>query len=151
MNAEELKNAILISLGKISDKWAERDELTDGASYAITGSVNGAVDGCSFSLPIDCTLTVGHESVKASSATPKQANIVAAILSKLNTATRTKIVQDLLDEYRETRDIAASEHMIEMADMLLSGLREAKQVTQRGAVRVNTPTKDCMIELAEVA
>lgn len=151
MNAVELEAAVLTTLGKLSDKWAERDELTDGASYDITGTVAGTIDGHAFSMPIDCTLTVGHESVKASSVTPKQTNIVAAILAKLNTATRTKIVQDLLDEYRETHDVAASEHMVEMADMLLSGLREAKQVTQRGAVRVNTPTKECEIQLAEVA
>lgn len=151
MNSVELTNAILIHLGKLADKWADRDELTDGSAYEIHGHCAGSIDGHEFSLPIDGTLTVGHESVKATSVTPKQVEIVAAILSKLNTATRVKVVQDVLDEYRETGTVTASEHMIELSDSFLKGLRQSKQEKRRGDVRVNTPCKECEIELAEVA
>lgn len=143
----ELIAAVLGQIGKISAKWFERDDLQDGASYEVVGTCHGTVNGHCFALPIDGTLTVGHESVSATSATPKQANIVAAILSKLNTVTREKVVQDLLSEYRETQDIVASEHMVEMAEMLLAGIRSQKQIVKRGDVRVHTPTKDCMISV----
>lgn len=136
-----LQSAALIAIEKYCGKFADRDLLPDGSAFNVDCSLLGSINGSQFELPIVATLTVGHESTKASSSTPAVVNVVAALLGKLNTATRTKAIADIVAGYAETGDVDATSEMIEMAEELLASLRQSKQVTARGAVKVNPATK----------
>lgn len=148
MSKVELGNAVLLGLSKFADKFADRDELVDGQAYKLVADVSGSINDVPFSLPVEATLTVGHESVRASSTTPKTNCVIAAILGKLNAATRAKVVQDVLDEYRETQNVTADPHMVELVDAFLAGLRQIKQESVRGAVKINPVAKDCGLVIA---
>lgn len=147
----ELGAAAMIAASKTLDKWSNRDDLEDGGSYVVDASLVGTVNGVGFDLPIKTTLTVGHESTKASSATPAVPSIIAAILGKLNTVTREKVVQDILSEFAESGDITAEPHMVAMVDIFLAGLRQQKQTTVRGAVKANPASKGCQITVEDAA
>lgn len=141
MNKVELANAALIAIAKTADKWSDRDELADGAAYRVACDVTGTVNDVPFRLPIATTLTVGHEQMRASSVTPGVPNIIAAILGKLNTRTRESVVQQILDEYAASGDISCDDHMLEMVDIFLAGLRQQKMTVARGPVKANPATK----------
>ena len=146
--AVELGNAALIALSKLAEKWSDRDQLVDGEAYTLQGSVAGTINGQPFSMPIDSTLTVGHESTRASSWTPDYVDILAVVLGKLNTATREAVMGEILDDYASDGCLSPKEEYHEMVDAFLSHMRQHKQITQRGAVKVKPQAKECPLAVA---
>ena len=127
------------ALGYVADKEGDRDSLTDGAAHDIGLTVSGTIDDQPFAVSIDGRLTIGHASEKASSSTPNIAHIVAALLSKLNKATREKIARELPAEF------AANGHAfpelpvgdVAEAENLLAAFRQSKRVKSRGPVKLS--------------
>lgn len=139
--AIELGSAVMIALSKLGEKYANRDELQDGASYEIHAHVAGTVNGHAFTCPLDAHMTVGHETTRASSVTPCVTEILALVLGKLNAATRASVVNEVLEMYDATGTVEAGEANIAIVDELLSQMRQAKSQTVRGSVKVEAAKK----------
>lgn len=133
-----LENAAWQALSYVSSKQADRDALAPGAAHSIDLHVSGSVDGQPID-PIDIAgrLTVGHDSTRASSSTPNLPQVVAAILAKLNDATRAAILRDLPTEFAANGgslpDVSVG--AVAEAESLLAALKSSKQVNVRGQVR----------------
>lgn len=133
------------ALLKVADKESVRDDLAPGSLHSIDMAVSGSIDGEDFEQHIAATMTVGHDSTRATSATPALAEVVGAILAKLNTATREAILRDLPEQFAAAgcqlpevpSDIA------EKAAAMLVRLRAKKSVDVRGPV-------SCKYRLGEV-
>ena len=90
----KLSAAAWAAIGKIASKQNWRDGLAPGARHEVELSLSALVDGEPFEQDIAAVLTVGHDQQKATSATPNQSQLVAAILAKLNRATRQKVLRE---------------------------------------------------------
>ncbi len=134
------------ALLKTADKEAVRDDLEAGETHRIDLAVSGSIDGESFEQSISAILSVGHDSQRASSATPDVNCIVAAILAKLNTATREAILRDLPEQFAAAGctlpDVPAG--ITEAATAMLVRLRAKKTTNVRGSV-------SCKYRLADLA
>lgn len=131
----EIESAAWSAIGKYAGKQANRDALPDGSNYSADLSVSGNIDGVEFAADVFGHLTVGYETTKASSATPQPARLIAAILSKLNSATREKVLRELPADFAargELPDVSAD--IESAATAMLKQLRAAKQQTVRGSV-----------------
>ena len=123
------------ALEKTAAKEARRDELVAGASHELHVSLAGTIDGETVGQIVRATLSVGHDSQKASSAAPKPAEVIACVLDKLNEATREAILSGLPKQFAaagQLPDVPAS--LVKAASRLLGQLRNSEQITQRGAV-----------------
>lgn len=81
---------------KVASKEAVRDDLASGASHVVQLTLAGEVDGAPIAQSFARVLTVGHDQRRAASTTPAQPRLVAAILAKLNTATRNRVLRNCL-------------------------------------------------------
>lgn len=133
---EKQRMAVLwTALGKTAAKEASRDELAAGASHELHLSIAGTIDGETVGQTVRATLTVGHDSLKASSSGPKPAEVIACVLDNLNEATREAILKRLPERFAamgQLPDVPAS--LVKAAERLLGQLRNAEQSTQRGPV-----------------
>jgi hypothetical protein len=133
------------ALLKTADKEAVRDDLSAGVSHTIDLAVSGSIDGESFEQHISAVLSVGHDSQRATSATPALDHIIGAILAKLNTATREAILRDLPEQFAaagcQLPEVPAA--IAEKATAMLVRLRAKKSVDVRGSV-------SCKYRLAEI-
>ena len=146
--AVELGSAVYHALSKLGDKFGDRDQLTDGETYRVDCQIAGSVNGHPFTLPVDATLTVGHESMRASSVTPHVNDILAIILGFVSEDTRRDLIEYLLDEYKATGKLKADEAQLAIVDEMLSHMRQATNQPVRGSVKLNTKSKDSPLSIA---
>lgn len=125
------------ALAYVSGKEGDRDALPDGALRAVDLSIVGSVDGCEVSERVVGRLTVGHATEKASSSTPDISHIIGCLLSKLNKATRAKVLAEIPAEYAAGGQSLPELSVGDVADAenLLVALRQTKRITARGAVK----------------
>jgi hypothetical protein len=141
-----LSAAVFGTMAKVGEKHFERDCLADGAAIAVDMAIVGNVDGRDFSLPLGAMFTVGHASKRAGNVNAPPALVIAAILSKLNAATRGAVCRDIVNEWQESKTLAVDDDYVSIADDMLAALRHATTVDVRGAVKVNTTTAKPEIE-----
>jgi hypothetical protein len=81
-------------------------------------------------------LTVGEDTMTASSVTPQPDQLLAHILSKLNTATREKLLRELPEEFVANGNEmpATSDSLVEAAGEMLAKLRRRVTRPRRGSV-----------------
>lgn len=129
--------ALWAALGYVSSKEADRDALADGSLTTIDLTVAGSIDGLPVAERLTGRLTVGHSTEKASSSTPNVSHIIAALLAKLNKATRSKVLSEIPAEYaaggQSLPELAVGD--VADAENLLAALRQTKRVTARGPVK----------------
>jgi hypothetical protein len=124
------------ALLKTADKEAVRDDLAPGSSHCVNLTVAGDVDGQSFERSISAVLSVGHDSTRATSATPAADRVIASILAKLNERTREAILRDLPEDFA-ANDCSLPDVAPELAvkaAAMLSRLRAKKPIDVRGSV-----------------
>ena len=87
-------------------------------------------------VSIQGILTVGEDTVTASSVTPQADQLLALVLSKLNTATRDKLLRELPDEFvaHGNEMPKADERLLEAVRELLAKLRRTVTRPRRGSV-----------------
>lgn len=126
------------TLLKTADKEACRDNLIAGESHVVNLSVTGDVDGQTFSEHMRAVVTVGHDTTRASSATPDLGHLIGAILSKLNEATREAILRDLPEQYAAAgcQLPEVSQEIADKTDAMLKRLRAKRTTNVRGSVSV---------------
>ena len=124
------------ALGKVAGKEADRDGLEAGSRHEVSLHVSGDVDGRRIHQRIEAILSVGHDQQKATSVTPEQPKLIAAILSKLNAATRERILNDLPEEFEAEGQLPElDKELVVAAGAMLKRLRASKQITANGPVR----------------
>jgi hypothetical protein len=124
------------ALAKVAAKEGSRDDLQPGSSHVCRLSVNGDIDGREFDESFEAILSVGHDTTKASSATPELPLLVANILAKLNAATRESVLRDLPEVFAANggKLPAVDAAITGAAESMLQRLRAKSTVTARGAV-----------------
>ena len=127
---------LFAALAKVAAGEGNRDALRAGARHEVSLHLTGDVDGRPVHRRIAAVVSVGHDQERATSATPDQPRLIAAILSKLNPATRRCILADLPREYEAAGELPAVDPELEehVGDML-KRLRSKKQIIARGPVR----------------
>jgi len=128
--------AAYTALAKVGGKEANRDDLAAGATHAVRLAIAGQIDGEEFETYIAADLSVGHDSTRASSTGPKQGELIAVILGKLNTATRDKILRELPEEFaaNDNQLPAVDTTAVDAVDSMLKRLRAKKTQNVRGSV-----------------
>ncbi len=101
-----------------------RDDLAPG-QYDIDAAVS-----------IQGLLTVGENSVVASSVTPQPEQLLALVLGKLNATTREKLLRELPSDFAANGNEMpkADESLVESVQDLLTRLRREVTRTRRGSV-----------------
>jgi hypothetical protein len=124
-------------LGKIGNKQLKPQELSQGSSHKVVLHVHGTVDGRHFEQSIDSVLTVGFEQKKTSSVNPQVPQLLALILSKLNTATRNRIPADIPTEFAANENVLPKpdDSLVNEVEQMLLKLRRQKTVQARGPIR----------------
>jgi len=96
---EERAAAVAAALAKFAKAHTDRDAMPDGAAYDVDIAMAATVNGQPLAAEVTADVTVGHAQTRASSVGPDQNHVIAAILAKLNTRTRNKILHDLPAEF----------------------------------------------------
>lgn len=131
-----LSSIVWAALEKIGQKQRQSDLIKDGSSHQVSLRIEGHVDGQPFSQTIESILNVGHQQTRSSSVNPQVPEMIAWILSKLNRATRNRILTDIPEEFKTNGGMPESNPvLVDDAKQLLKQLRTCKTVTARGAIR----------------
>lgn len=132
-----LSAVALAVLSKIAGNESFRDSLEAGSAHVCNLTISGDVDGLPLApCQVKSTLTIGHDSQRASSSNPPLATLIGNILAKLNKATRDAVLRDLPADYTANgNELPAVDAEIEAAtDAMLKTLRASKQTSVRGSV-----------------
>ena len=133
------------ALNKIGQKELDTGKLPEATSHAVDLQITGSVDGHPVSQSIEAVVTIGERRTKSSSVNPQVPELVAWILSKLNTATRTRILADLPEEFDELGEMPESNAvLVDDAKSMLKKLRQTKTVDARGPIRCEHVLKSCL-------
>ncbi|MBC8356985.1 MAG: hypothetical protein H8E66_33860 [Planctomycetes bacterium] len=136
LTEQELAAVLWAATDKAASKEADRDVLPANDSRQVRLMITGEIDGLTVHRSLHGTLMVGADQERAVSATPNQATLVALILSKLNEATRDKILADLPRQFAEEGKWAdVSPNLVESAEQMLRDIRSKKTIKVRGNVR----------------
>jgi hypothetical protein len=98
----ELLAAAWHAIAKAADKpaTATRAGLPAGTSHDIDLRIVATIDDTQqIEIEASGTLSVGHDSVRASSSTPDADRLLATVLAKLNRQTREAILRDVPEEF----------------------------------------------------
>ena len=145
MESRERAAVLWAALAKIAEKESRRADLCEGASYDVALAVAGQVGGQPIEWQATAVLSVGHGYTKASPSGPPAAHLVACILSKLNEATRQKLLDELPEAFAKAGALPeVDKALIDAAKGMLRRLRSKDQVAQNGPV-------SCRYELAASA
>ena len=121
---------------KIGQKEFDSKQVQESTTHSIDLQITGKINGRPISESIESVVSIGESQEKSSSVNPQMPQLVAWILSKLNTATRTRILEDLPSEFVELGAMPESdEHLVNDTKSLLKQLRQVKTVTARGPIR----------------
>lgn len=124
------------ALEKIGHKELDSNVLPESTSHSVELEIHGTIDGRPISRSIQSVVSIGESQTKSSSVNPQMPELVAWILSKLNTATRSRILADLPEEFVELGGMPESAPaLVEEAKGMLKELRQTKTVTARGPIR----------------
>lgn len=120
---------------KIGKKELDSDQLEEGTSHTVSMHIEGTIDEQPFTEIIESLVTIGYQQEKTSSVNPQVAKLIAWILSKLNRATRNRILSDLPQEFEERGMPASTRALVDEVNHMLLQLRQTKTVTARGPIR----------------
>jgi hypothetical protein len=138
----ETAQAVAIeALARLLGKAGNRDAIADGTTAAVKFQLAATVDlGSRVETLVrtgQATLTVGHETTRASSTTPDVAGLVGYLLDQLGPKARAAALAGLPVYFAANGELpAVSEARAAEAEILLKGLRASKPQTVRGAVGV---------------
>jgi len=123
-------------LAKVAAKEKRRDLLAAGGSYKGQLYLVAEIGGARFMKLINTELSVGHSSRRGKSVAPNPTALVALILSKLNTATRERLVRDLPELFAAAgnRLPEVEPVMLTLADSLVTRLRAKETHLVEGTV-----------------
>ncbi len=126
---DERQAAMWATLQKIAGKELDRSLLAAGHNYDVDLTIAGTVDGQPVGRTTHSILSVGHDSKRASSVGPPAEALVGFILSKLNTATRQKLLAELPEAFARAgnRLPPVSVELEEVSRLLLGRLRAKVQ------------------------
>lgn len=132
-----LSSTLWAALEKIGSKQKQHTALDEGSSHQINLQITGDVDGRRFCETISSVVSVGHDQMKTTSATPQVAELIAFILSKLNRVTREHLLSEVPVEFAENNQTIpeVDEAIVRASSDLLAKLRSAKQIHARRPVR----------------
>jgi hypothetical protein len=141
---------VLACAAKIASGEAVRDDIPDG--YTASGvevMIAAKIGGQVYREQFLADINVGHASVRASSVNPDMGQVLGLILSKLNTATRDKILADLPAEFAangcELPEVDAG--IAEAAAAMLKKMRASKSQDVRGSVSVKYQSAPAALSL----
>ena len=124
---------------KVAEEQFTRDDLVDGSHGAVELSLIAKIDGRLFTHHCSGSIDVGHSSVRATSVGAKAGEIVAYLLSKVNAATREATLREMAEVYAANGcKLPVSEAAIEEAETAMQALRQKKEQSVRGTVRVSS-------------
>lgn len=130
------RHLIWAAMEKVGKKELDSDQLEEGTSHTVSMHIEGTIDEQPFSEIIESLVTIGYQQQKTSSVNPQVAELVAWILSKLNRATRNRILSDLPKEFEEQDAMPkSSKVLVDEVNHMLLQLRQTKTVTARGPIR----------------
>jgi len=136
ISTDRLHHVLWAAMQKIGQKEVDSKQLAESSTHRVNLQVNGTIDGQPISESIDSVLSIGKSQTKSSSVNPQIPQMVAWILSKLNAATRNRILDDLPLEFVELGGMPeTSKEQVNQAQDLLKELRQTKTVNAKGAVR----------------
>ncbi len=135
---QELAAVLWAATDKVASKGMDRDQLQEDDSHQVRLMITGEIDGQAVHRSMHGTLSVGANQERAVSATPDQPTLVALILSKLNAATRDKVLTELPEQFAKLGTWPeVSPDLIESAEQMLRNIRSKKTIKVRGNVRFN--------------
>jgi hypothetical protein len=124
------------AMEKVGKKELKSNLLPEGTSHTVSLQIDGLVNEEPFSQTIESLVTVGYPQSKTSSINPQVAELIAWILSKLNSATRSHILRDLPEEFETGGGMPeSSPSLVDEVNHMLRQLREFKTVNARGPIR----------------
>jgi len=134
---DSINNVVWAALEKIGKKELQSNALDSGSYHRISLRIEGNVNDQAFSQSIESIVTIGQCQLRASSVTPQVPELVAYILSKLNRATRMRLLNDIPEEFRDNDNMLpeCSPVLVDDAKQLLRRLRSTKTVRARGPIR----------------
>lgn len=139
MKTNELKAVCWAVLNKTSAKELRRDDLGAGQTHEAHVAIAARIGGQKVEQIIEGSLSIGHDTQRASSSGPKPADVLGVVLDKLNDATREAILRDLPEQYaaagNQLPPIAKARQA--EAKQLLERLRNKSTEIARGAVACN--------------
>lgn len=130
-------SVVWAALEKIAAKQKLPDEIVDGSRHSVQLKIEAEVDGEPFQSQLQSMLSVGHTLSRSSSVNPQVPELIAWILSKLNRATRNRILADLPDEFAAGGNSipVTSEVLVSEVEHMLRQLRQTKNIQTRGPIR----------------
>jgi hypothetical protein len=139
----ELASAYWMSLGKVAEKEAKRDDLVDGKAYPFEGKLLLSIDGESLVQKLSGKLTVGHASTKNASVTPKLPEVLALILLSIAPKKRAELLNAIAVNCESAGCLYPSPPaaLVAEATEFLARLRTTKQETVRGPVKAEYSLK----------
>ena len=124
------------ALAKVAGKEGDRAALLPGTAHTVNLAFLGEVDGERVGVEFFADLTIGHDSVRASSVTPDQSHVVAHLLGLMNKATRDKALRELPERFaangNQLPDVDAT--LIDAAENMLARLRSKVEQPVKGSV-----------------
>ena len=136
-----LADIVWSALEKVSSKQKNSGAIADGSCHKVKLRIEAEIDGQPFQQSLEVVMSVGHQQTRSSSVNPQMPELLAWVLSKLNRATRSRILNDIPREFSAQGGMpVASPVLVDEAKGLLKQLRREKTVTARGAIRCETIT-----------
>ena len=126
------------ALGKIASKEGNRDLMPEGSNHTVNLAILGDVDGEMVEIQVGSRLSVGFDSTRASSVTPDADHVVAYLLSRMNPATRARVLSELPEQFAANGNHLpeVDSSLIDAAEGMLTRLRAKVEQNVRGSVAV---------------
>ena len=132
-----LSHVVWAAMAKIGSKQFNPDKVAEDTRHSVDLKIEGMVNGHPFKQNVSSIVAFGKEVEKSSSINPQVPELVAYILSKLNSATKSRILDDIPQEFIDNENqlpVSDPFLVVEVKEMLKK-LRQTKTVTARGPVR----------------
>jgi hypothetical protein len=142
MTDDQLHAVLWAALGKIASRELRREQLPEGTkhelSIEIDARVGPPIGGHKIELDLPAVLSIGHSCQSAASVAPDAAELLAYVLSQLNSATRMGLLRRLPEMYsggKLTQKMPAGE-VNEVKD-LLKRIRGRKTILRAATLSVS--------------
>jgi len=132
----EAEAVMWATLGAIAKKEGQRERLTASAQYPVDLYIRAKMGAETLIKDVESSLSVGADSVRASSSAPNTEHLLGLVLSKLNAATREKILRELPEMFAKAGNKLpeVDELLVDLAKSLLQRLRAKQTKTIKGSV-----------------